>query len=186
MLPRDWKTLTSREVYRNPWIRLREDTVALPNGKTTIYGVCELAPCVGVLPFVDDEHVVMVRQHRYVFGESHRWEMPTGGCKAGEAPEQSAQRELIEETGYRAGQLRLINIHYTSKSVCHEVAYLFIAHDLQRVPAHESVPDDTEFLEVGILPFSDVLRMVLDSEIRDAMTVIAVLWIVRARGSLKT
>jgi ADP-ribose pyrophosphatase len=186
MLPKAWKTLTSREIYRNPWIRLREDTVALPNGKTTIYGVCELAPCVGVLPFADEEHVVMVRQHRYVFGESHRWEMPTGGCKPGETPEQTAQRELIEETGYRPGQLRLINIHYTSKSVCHEVAHLFVAHDLQAVPAHEVIPDDTEFLEVGILPFDDVLQMVLDSEIRDAMTVIAVLWVARSRRSLTT
>jgi ADP-ribose pyrophosphatase len=184
MSPEPWKPLTSREIYRNPWIRLREDLVALPNGKTTIYGVCELAPCVGVLPFLDDEHVVMVRQHRYVFGESHRWEMPTGGCKAGETPEQSAQRELSEETGYRAGRLRLINTHYTSKSVCHEVAYLFIAHDL--TPADEQIPDDTEFLEVGILPFDDVLQMVLDSEIRDAMTAIAVLWAARSRQTLKT
>ncbi|MCS6773968.1 MAG: NUDIX hydrolase [Anaerolineae bacterium] len=175
-----WRTRATREVYRNPWIRVREDVVELPNGKTTIYGVCEMNECVGVLPFIDDEHVVMVRQYRYVFADGSRWEMPTGGCKPNESPEQAAQRELAEEIGYRAGTLQPINTHWTSKSVCHEVAHLFIARDLHPVQA---VPDDTEFLEVRVMPFDDVARMVLSSEIRDAMTVIAVLWALHARGS---
>ena len=59
----------------------------MPNGTTTIYGVVECGQCVGVLPFVDDDHVLMVRQYRYVFGEDHRWEMPTGGVHAGESLE---------------------------------------------------------------------------------------------------
>jgi len=147
----------------------------MPNDATTIYGVCEFGQCVGVLPFVDVEHVVLVRQYRYVFGESHRWEMPTGGCLAGEPLEQAAQRELIEETGYRANSLKLINTNWTSKSICHEIAHLYIGIDLTPVNPTEIVPDETEFLEVAILPFTDVVQMVLDSEIRDSMTVIAVL-----------
>jgi len=147
----------------------------MPNGKTTIYGVCEFGQCVGVLPFVDDEHVVMVRQYRYVFGENQRWEMPTGGWKPTETFEEAAQRELIEEVGYRAGRLQYINTNWTSKSVCQELAHLYIGHDLSPVNPAEILPDDTEFLEVGILPFRDVLQMVLDSDIRDSMTVIAVL-----------
>jgi ADP-ribose pyrophosphatase len=169
-----WKTLTTREVYKNPWIRVREDIAEMPNGRTTLYGVCEMGACAGVLPFVDDEHVMLVRQYRYVFGEAHRWEMVTGGCKEGEAPADAAQRELMEEIGHCAGALQHINTHYTSKSVCYEIAHLFIARDLQRV-SEAIEPDDTEFLEIGVLPFKDVLQMVLDSEIRDAMTVIAVL-----------
>lgn len=173
-----WRTRATREVYRNPWIRVREDLVELPNGNTTIYGVCEMNECVGILPFLDDEHVVMVRQYRYVFGDGSRWEMPTGGCKPNEPPEQAAQRELAEETGYRAGALQPINTHWTSKSVCREVAHLFIARDLHPVQA---IPDETEFLEIRVLPFQEVVQMVLDSEIRDAMTVIAVLWALNAR-----
>ncbi len=174
MLLQPWKTLTTREVYKNPWIRVREDIVELPNKATTIYGVCEMNDCVGVLPFVDDEHVVMVRQYRYVFGEGHRWEMPTGGCKPGELLEQAAQRELAEEIGYHANVLEHINTHWTSKSVCREVAHLFVARDLS--PVYNVVPDETEFLEVRVWPFREVLQMVLDSEVRDAMTAIAVLW----------
>src|SRR5271157_4846671 len=69
MPPKAWKTLSSRPVYQNPWTSVREDLVEMPNGKTTIYGVVECKDCVGVLPFLDDMHVVMVRQYRYVFGE---------------------------------------------------------------------------------------------------------------------
>ncbi len=144
----------------------------MPNGKTTLYGVCEFGECVGVLPFVDDEHVVMVRQYRYVFGENHRWEMPTGGKHKDEEASVAAQRELMEEVGYRANELVPINSYYTSKSVCHETAHLFIGRGLEKMSAS---PDETEFLEVAILKFEDVLQMVLGSEIRDSMTVIAVL-----------
>ncbi len=114
MPPEPWKTLQSREVYRNPWMRLREDLAALPNGHTTIYGVCEFGHCVGVLPFVSPEEVVMVRQYRYVQRENSRWEMPTGGVRAGESLEEAAQRELMEEAGYRAGALTWISSYWTS------------------------------------------------------------------------
>ncbi len=182
MLPQPWRTLSSREVYRNPWLRLREDIAELPDGRTTLYGVCEFGDCVGVLPFVDDDHVVMVRQYRYVQGESHRWEMPTGGVRSGESLEAAAQRELIEEAGYRAGLLTPINTYFTSKSVCQETAHLFVGRDLEPVGAR---PDETEFLQIAVLPFEEVLRQVLASEIRDSMTVIAVLHaaLMRAGGT---
>jgi ADP-ribose pyrophosphatase len=173
MKPQPWKTLSTREVYKNKWIRVREDIAEMPDGRTTIYGVSEMGQCVGILPFVSEGEVVMVRQYRYVQQENHRWEMPTGGMFAGETPGEAAQRELAEEVGYSAGSLESINTHYTSKSVCDETAHLFIARDLLVV---ERIPDETEFLEIEIMPFRRVLDMVLSSEIRDAMTVIAVLY----------
>ena len=83
MSPKAWKTLSSRPIYQNPWTSVREDIAEMPNGRTTVYGVVECGNCVGVLPFLDEQHVVMVRQYRYVFGENQRWEMPTGGAKPG-------------------------------------------------------------------------------------------------------
>jgi ADP-ribose pyrophosphatase len=179
MPPKAWKTLSSRLVYQNPWTKVREDVAEMPNGKTTIYGVIESGQCVGVLPFVDEQQVVMVRQYRYVFGEDHRWEMPTGGVKAGETLEGAARRELREEVGYDTSDLQLVSTYFTSKSVMHEVGYLYVGRNLIQV---EAKPDETEFLEVAVFPFKDVLKMVLDSEIRDSMTVITVLHTARLRG----
>ncbi len=158
-------------IYKNHWMRVREDTAELPNGRTTIYGVCELGHAVGVLPFVDDDHVLMVRQYRYVQKDNHRWEMPTGGVRMGESLEQAAQRELMEEIGHRARTLVQVNTHWTSKSVVDETATVYLGRDLVRVDA---LPDETEFLQVDVFPFERVLEMVLASEIRDSMTVIAV------------
>ncbi len=150
MPPQPWKTLVTREIYKNKWMRLREDIAEMPNGKTTIYGVCEFGQCVAVLPFVDDKNVVMVRQYRYTHKEYHRWEMPSGGLRSGETPEAAAQRELTEEAGYRAGRLTWVSTYYTTKCVTDEVGHLYLGHDL--TPA-ELPPDDTEFLERAVLPF---------------------------------
>ena len=179
MPPKSWKTLSSRAVYANKWTQLREDVAELPDGRTTVYGVVTFGQCVGVLPFLDDDRVLMVRQYRYVQGENHRWEMPTGGVNAGETPEAAAQRELQEEVGYCAGRLEWVSSYYTSKSVCDETAHLYLGYDL--TPA-TLAPDETEFLEIAALPFSHVLDLVLCSEIRDGMTVIAVLHAARLRG----
>lgn len=172
MPPKAWKTLSSREIYQNKWMRLREDLAEMPDGRTTIYGVCSFGQCVGVLPFIDRDHVVLVRQYRYVQQEDFRWEMPTGGIKAGETPEQAAQRELSEEAGYKAGRLIPISVYYTSKSICDETAYLYLGYNLVQ---YKLPPDDTEFFEIQRFSFEDVLGMVQRSEIRDGMTVTAVL-----------
>lgn len=179
MKPKPWKTLSSRPIYRNPWMKLREDVAQLPDGRTTVYGVVTFGDCVGVVPFVDPEHVVMVRQYRYVYGENHRWEIPTGGVKDGETLEQAAQRELSEEAGYRAGLLTHVSSYYTSKSVCDETAHLYIGQDLV---AAQSPPDDTEFLERRVFCFEEALRMVLEGDIKDSMSVIGLLLAGRQLG----
>jgi NTP pyrophosphohydrolases including oxidative damage repair enzymes len=181
MAPQPWRTRASRDIYRNTWVRLREDIAELPDGRTTIYSVLTpgIGQCVGVLPFLPDGRVVMIRQYRYVYGEGHRWEMPTGGMHEGETPEEAAQRELQEETGYRAGRFEWICSYYTSKSVVEETAHLFLGFDL--TPS-SLPPDETEFLEIEAMPFEQVLDMVLRSDIRDSMTVTAVLHAARRLG----
>jgi ADP-ribose pyrophosphatase len=83
---------------------------------------------VGVLPFLDPDTVVLVRQYRYVAGR-HTWEMPTGGARPGEPIQDAAQRELAEESGYRAGRLEPVCSYHTSKSVMDETAHLFLGFD---------------------------------------------------------
>src|SRR5437867_7311482 len=96
-----WKTMSTKPIYRNRWLALREDLVELPNGRTTIYGVVSCGECVGVLPFLDPDTVLLVRQYRYVAGRT-TWEVPTGGVGASGPVGEAAQRELGEATGFSA------------------------------------------------------------------------------------
>ena len=176
-----WRALSSRPVYTNKWISVREDLVALPDGRTTIYGVVSCGHCVGLLPFVDPDTVLLVRQYRYV-ARRPTWEMPTGGVHEGETLEQAAQRELGEETGYRAQHLVQVSTYHTSKSVVDETAHLFLANGLER---SDRVPDETEFIDVSAFPFDTVLRMVLEGEIVDSMTIVAVLLAARRRENAR-
>ena len=166
-----WKTLSSREIYRNKWLSLREDQVKLPDGRKSIYGVVSCGHCVGVLPFVDPSTVLLIKQYRYV-AKRLTWEMPTGGVHPGETIEEAVQRELAEEVGYRTDRLTRISTYHTSKSVMDETAHLFIGEELVRLKLH---PDETEFIEVCPFPFEQVIEMVLSGDILDSMTMIAVL-----------
>ena len=177
MKHKPWKTHSSRPVYKNHWIDVREDVAEMPDGRSTIYGVVELGQCVGIVPFLDDGQIVLVRQYRYV-QEDARWEIPTGGIKSGETQEQAAQRELQEEIGYRAEQFEWLNSFYTSKSVCHETAHLYVGRGLS---PSQLTPDETEFIEIRAFPFDEALRMVLDGKIMDSMSVIALLLVARQK-----
>jgi ADP-ribose pyrophosphatase len=173
-----WRRLTTRPIYQNRWIRVREDDVALPDGRTTIYGVVECSPCIGVLPFLDANTVVLVGQYRYVAGGFY-WEMPTGAMAPGESEEAAVQRELGEEAGYAADRLVKICVFHTSKSVVEETANIYLAEALHPVTREA---DATEFIEVRAFPFDEVVRMVERAEIKDAMTIVAVLHAARRRA----
>jgi ADP-ribose pyrophosphatase len=172
-----WITRSTRPIYANAWMRVREDIAEMPDGRRTIYGVVTTKPAVGVLPFLDEETVVLVGQYRYVAG-AFMWEIPTGALNDGERETDAAQRELAEEAGYRAGRLEKLCTFDTSKSVVEERAHLYVATDLASAD-HE--PDATEFIEVCAFPFAEALRMVDRSEIKDAMTVVALLHAARRR-----
>jgi ADP-ribose pyrophosphatase len=174
---RAWRTLSTRPIYANPWIRVREDEAEMPDGRTTIYGVVETKPAVGVLPFLDDETVVLVGQYRYV-ARDFFWEMPTGAAHPGETDEAAVRRELAEEAGYAAARLTPLGSFYTSKSILDELASIYLAEGLTPT---DHRPDPTEFIDVRAFPFVEALRMVDTGEIKDAMTIIAILHAARLR-----
>jgi ADP-ribose pyrophosphatase len=166
-----WRTVASRVVYENPWITVREDDVVRPDGSPGVYGVVVAQGAVGVVPVLPDGRVLLVRQWRYVAGRP-MWEIPTGGVHDGEGLEDAVQRELAEEAGHRATTLVPLGSILSSKSVMDETCHLFLGTGL--VPA-TGVPDPTEDIAVGTFTLAEAVGMVLDGEILDAMSVVALL-----------
>jgi 8-oxo-dGTP pyrophosphatase MutT (NUDIX family) len=166
-----WQTVSSEEVYDNPWIQVREDRVIRPDGEPGIYGVVHYKNiAVGVLP-IEEDHIYLVGQYRYPL-QSYSWEIPEGGCPEGEEPLLAARRELKEETGLEARRWRRLGEAYLSNSVADEYAVWFLATGL--VPG-DSIPEGAERLNVRRVPLREALTMALDGEITDALSLLAIM-----------
>ena len=165
-----WQILGTREVYRNPWIRVREDQVIRPDGSPGIYGVVEFTPAVGVVAIRPDESVYLVGQYRYPT-DCYSWEIITGYSDAGEDVLAAAQRELREEAGLTAGRWTPLGECHISNSVTDQLGYLFLAQDLVE---GEAMPDATEQLAVKTVPLAEALSMAQDSEIAQAFSLVGV------------
>jgi 8-oxo-dGTP pyrophosphatase MutT (NUDIX family) len=178
-----WTPLSTRPVYENPWIKVREDQVLRPDGQPGIYGVVHYKnKAVGVLPVDEDGYVWLVGQYRYPL-DLYSWEIPEGGGPEGEDPEETARRELREETGLIAGQIEPLGRAHLSNSVSDEVAYLFRATNLTQ---GESEPEGTERLQVRRFDWPTAWAMVQEGTITDSMSVIALLHeALRRRGMVR-
>ena len=175
-----WTTLASREVYENPWIKVREDRIIRPDGEPGIYGVVHFKNrAVGVLPVDAQGRIWMIGQYRYPI-ERYSWEIPEGGGFEGETIEETARRELREETGLIAGRLDLLVVTHLSNSVSDEVAHVFRATGLTEGP---SQPEGTERLQVRRIEWDEVWAMLVRGEFTDSMTLIALLHEALRRGS---
>lgn len=164
------KTLTSREVYRGRILRVREDTVRLPNGKTAEREVAEHPGGVGILA-LDGGDVLLVRQYRYAFSRVLT-EIPAGKREPGEEPFVTAQRELREEIGATAGKWTELGALIASPGCYGEVLYLYMAQELTFGDTH---PDEDEFLDVVRMPFDRAVELCMTGELTDAKTVTALL-----------
>ena len=172
--PDGWKTLSNREVYENPWIRVEEHQVINPSGGENQYGkVCFKNFAVAILALEDDteSHTYLVGQQRYTLGR-YSWELPMGGAPLGSSPLASAQRELKEETGLTAKHWLEVMQLDTSNSVTDEFGIVFHARGLTQ---GRTQFEETEDLSIRCLPFAEVLAMTLDGDITDAISVATIL-----------
>ncbi|MSP88587.1 MAG: NUDIX hydrolase [Alphaproteobacteria bacterium] len=167
-----WTTRGAKLYYDNRWIRVIEHDVLDPSGKPGIYGTVHLKNlAIGIVPIDTDGSTYLVGQFRYPF-EKYSWEIPEGGGPRDVTPLDSAQRELIEETGLAAGGWAEVLRMDLSNSVSDEEAICFLAWDLTQGTAR---PEDTEQLQIKRVPFADALAMAWRGEITDSMSVAALL-----------
>jgi 8-oxo-dGTP pyrophosphatase MutT (NUDIX family) len=166
-----WLSISSKQIYDNPWISVCEDRVVRPDGKPGIYGVVHYKNiAVGVLA-IEEDHIYLVGQYRYPL-KRYSWEIPEGGCPEGEELLRAAQRELREETGLEAARWQMLGEAYLSNSVADEYAVWFVATGL--VPG-EVRPEGTEKLSVRRVPLRQAMTMALDGEITDALSLLALM-----------
>jgi 8-oxo-dGTP pyrophosphatase MutT (NUDIX family) len=163
-------TLSSREVYRNRWIRVREDEILRSNGQKGIYGVVEREDGAVILP-IEDGRVWLVEQFRYTIQE-RTLELPQGTWdKAIEDPEELARGELQEELGLEAAQMTKLGTMWIAYGFAHQREHVFLATGLTPT---EKKPDPEEHdLVVHSVPIAEFERMMLDGTIRDDCTLAA-------------
>ncbi len=163
-------TLSSREVYRNKWMRLREDEILRSNGQKGIYGVVEKDPAAVILP-IQDGKVWLVEQFRYTI-QQRALELPQGGWEMEiEHPEELARGELREETGLHAAEMTLLGTLWIAYGFTRQKQYVFLATGLTQT---EKDPDPEEHdLRVHSVAIEEFEQMMLDGKIGDGCTVSA-------------
>jgi ADP-ribose pyrophosphatase len=148
-------------------IQVAVETHITANGDVVKRDVVLHPGAVVILPVIDAEHVVLLRNHRFAVGET-LWEVPAGTLEPNEPLEACARRELLEETGYTAATWRSLGYLYASPGVMNEKLHLFLAENLT---AGEASPEPGEELEPVTVKLADAVAMCLSGEIKDAKTV---------------
>jgi len=172
------KIVASERLYAGRVLNLRIDNVEQPDGRLRKVEVVEHSGGVVVIAQPTPAEIVLVKQYRHPTG-SELWEAPAGMIERGEPPIETAHRELIEETGYRAESLRYLWSIYTTPGFCTERIYFFVATGLTPGEAH---PEEDEHFELRVFSLDEAWALVENDELRDAKTQIALAW---ARSRLR-
>lgn len=161
-------TLESREIYRNQWLRLREDRILRSNGKQGIYSVVDKHDCAAIIA-IQDNKIWLVEQFRYTIQE-RAMELPQGGWEMEiENPEELARGELKEETGLHAAEMVYLGFLWIAYGYSRQKQHVFLATGLTM---KERDPDDEEHdMIIHTRPVEEFEQMMLDGRIRDASTV---------------
>jgi ADP-ribose pyrophosphatase len=174
-----WKTLSTRLIYDNPWIKVEEDQVLTPAGTPGIYGKVHFKNrAYGIIPLDDQLNTCLVGQYRYTLG-AYSWEIPMGGGQIGEDRLSDAKRELKEETGLVAQKWTEIMQIHTSNSVTDEHGLVYLAEELTQETMEW---DETELLALKFVSLQSAIEMVMTGEITDAISVAGLLKVGRLYG----
>jgi len=171
---REIKTISSREVYRNKWTRVREDVIERANGERGIYGVIDKDPACIIIPLEstpEGEFIYLVSQFRYTVG-ARFMELPQGGWELAEAdPEEMARGELREETGLNADHMRRLTTLQIGYGVMNQKHHVYLAEGLMQ-GEHDRDAEESD-LEVHRVSVAEFETMIVDGRIVDNCSVSA-------------
>jgi ADP-ribose pyrophosphatase len=177
-VPERWPVVSSEEHFHGRIIGVRSDKVRTPNGSIAEREVVTHPGAVGVIALDESSRVLMIRQYRHPVGRL-LWELPAGLRDVrGESLLRTAQRELLEETGYRARRWNVLTDHYSSPGIITERLRIFLARDLELVPESERdfVPEAEEaHLVLDWVPLEAAVSLILAGELHNGVAVIGLL-----------
>ncbi len=166
--PGYWITLGTKYLYNKPWLTMRQDTVQLPNGRVIDdYYIWEFPPWNNVLAVTKSKQVVLIRQYRHGIGKVF-YELPAGvHDKAGESVLESAQRELLEETGFGGGSWKPLMELSANPALQNNITYSFLAEGVEEISKQEL--DATEDISVHLVPIDELRAIVLDGRMMQSL-----------------
>ncbi len=163
--------ISSKEIFNGKIFKIKVDDVKLENGKTSIREVVHHNGGVCILPLTDKNEVIFVKQFRYPYMETVL-ELPAGKLEAGEEHYSAGKRELLEETGCTCKEFRYMGYMIPTPAYCQEITHMYLATGLE---GGKQNLDDDEFLEVVKIPLDKAVEMVMNGEIEDGKTQLALL-----------
>ena len=163
--------ISTKKVYENPWLSVREDNVIRPGGKQGIFGIITMKDWVTVIAIDEKNNIITTNEFAYAI-DKHSLEVVSGGIDEWESPLDCAKRELKEETGYQADEW--IDLWYIDPftSVIQSRNFIYLAKKLRKTQEN---PDEWEILNVWKLPYEEALEYALTSKISHGASVVAIL-----------
>ena len=166
---KQWKTVTSKIFFKNPWWTYQVDEYEIPDGIKGEYHFVHTLGSSMIVPITDQGKIILVNQYRYLCNKESI-ELPCGGVKEGKSYEEMAHLELEEETGHRAKSLNYASEFNPFNGVTSEMCHVFIARQLYKT---ETKPDVTEEFEILFLTPKEIDLMIESNKIWDGMTIAA-------------
>lgn len=175
------KVISSRLIYEGQIVRLRVDTVRLPDGHETTREIIEHSDCVAVIP-VDTKtnEILLVEQFRLAAGKA-LLEIPAGGIEPGESVEEAVRRELQEEIGYLPKKVERLGGFYSAPGFCTEYLHLYLATELKPSRLHA---EDTEEIKIVRVSASQISDLIASGNICDAKSIAGLLFFLKYRKDL--
>lgn len=176
--PHNEPTVESRLAYEGKVLNLRVDTVKLPRGALSVREIVEHSEAVCIVPLDEEGNVLLVKQYRKAVDES-LLEIPAGGVEKDELSHEAVLRELQEETGYTADNLKHLSSFWTTPGFCTELMHAYLATGLS---PSTLTPDEDEDIQVVKIPMDRIPDMISNGEIRDAKSIASLLIVLGNRS----
>jgi 8-oxo-dGTP pyrophosphatase MutT (NUDIX family) len=169
----EWTVHGERSVYESDWMSMRLVDVEVPGHERFEHHVVRFPrPAAGTVLVDDSQRVLLLWRHRFTT-DTWGWELPAGGVDPGESLEEAAQRELVEEAGWRAGRVRQLFAYHPINGSTDQTFAVFLGHD----PVEVGPPTDVgESERIEWVPAAELRREIAAGRVGDGMTLTGLLW----------